>query len=63
MKKSFIKTIEENGIEALSLIIVIAIWQVVADKIVQNKLLLPSFYDVIVTFIAINESGLILTDT
>ncbi|MDD2614998.1 MAG: ABC transporter permease [Methanosarcina sp.] len=63
MKKSFIKTIEENGIEALSLIIVIAIWQVVADKIVQNKLLLPSFYDVIVSFFAIIESGLIFTDT
>jgi len=63
MKKSFIKTIEENGIEALSLIIAIAIWQFVADIIVQNKLLLPSFYDVTASFFAIIESGLIFTDT
>ena len=63
MKINFIKTIEEKGIEALSLIIAIAIWQLVADKIVQNKFLLPSFYDVIISFSAIVKSGLIFTDT
>jgi NitT/TauT family transport system permease protein len=50
MKINFIKTIEEKGIEALSLVIAVAIWQLVADRIVQNKLLLPSFYDVVNSF-------------
>ncbi len=63
MKSNFIKTIEENGIEALSLIVAIAIWQFVANRIVQNKFLLPSFYDVTASFLAIIESGLIFTDT
>ncbi len=36
MKISFIKTIEEKGIEALSLIVAIAIWQLVADIVVQE---------------------------
>ena len=62
MKISFIKTIEEKGIEALSLIVVIAIWQLVADRVVQNKFLLPSFYDVITSFVTIIKSGLIFTD-
>ncbi len=63
MKNRFIKTIEENGIEALSLIVAIAIWQLVADRIVQNRFLLPSFYDVVNSFITIVKSGLIFTDT
>jgi NitT/TauT family transport system permease protein len=63
MNMNFIKTIEEKGIEALSLIFVIAIWQFTADRIVQNKLLLPSFYDVIIAFFAVVKSGLIFTDT
>jgi len=62
MKMSFIKTIEEKGIEALSLIAAIAIWQIVADRVVHNKFLLPSFYDVIISFFAIVKSGLIFTD-
>ena len=63
MKISFIKTIEEKGIEALSLIAAITIWQIVADRVVHNKFLLPSFYDVIISFFAIVKSGLIFTDT
>ncbi len=59
MKISFIKTIEEKGIEALSLIVAIAIWQLVADRVVQDKFLLPSFYDVITSFFVIVKSGLI----
>lgn len=62
MKNKFIKTIEEKGIEAFSLIIAIAIWQLVADRIVQNKFLLPSFYDVVISFFAIVKSGLIFAD-
>ena len=63
MKINFIKTIEEKGIEALSLIFVVAIWQLVADRIVQNKLLLPSFYDVVLSFSVIVKNGLIFMDT
>lgn len=63
MKINFIKTIEEKGIEALSLVIAVAIWQLVADRIVQNKLLLPSFYDVVNSFTVIVKNGLIYTDT
>jgi NitT/TauT family transport system permease protein len=62
MKNRFIKTIKENSIEALSLIIAVTIWQLVADRIVQNKFLLPSFYDVVKSFTTIVESGLIYTD-
>jgi NitT/TauT family transport system permease protein len=63
MKISFIKTIEEKGIEALSLLFAVAIWQLIADRIVQNKFLLPSFYDVLVSFSVIVKNGLIYTDT
>ncbi|RXA21180.1 ABC transporter permease [Methanosarcina sp. MSH10X1] len=63
MKNRFIKTIEENSIEAVSLIVAVAIWQLIADRIVQNKFLLPSFYDVVNSFTTIVESGLIFTDT
>jgi len=63
MKMNFVKTIEEKGIEALSLITAIIMWQLVADKIVHNKFLLPSFYDVIISFSAIVKSGLIFADT
>ena len=53
MKINFIKTIEEKGIEALSLVIAVAIWQLVADRIVKNKMLLPSFYYVVNSFTVI----------
>ena len=32
MKMNFIKTIEEKGIEVLSLIVAIIIWQFIADR-------------------------------
>lgn len=63
MKINFIKTIEEKSVEALSLMFAIAIWQLIADRVVQNRFLLPSFYDVIVSFTVIIKSGLIYTDT
>jgi NitT/TauT family transport system permease protein len=63
MKINFIKTIKENGIEVLSLIVAIGIWQLAADLIVRNKFKLPSFYDVIVSFSEIIKNGLIFTDT
>lgn len=63
MKINFIKTIEVKGVEILSLMFAIAIWQLVADRVVQNRFLLPSFYDVVVSFSGIVASGLIYTDT
>jgi len=59
MKINFIKTIKENSIEALSLIIAITIWQLAADRIVHNEFLLPSFYDVVLSFFIIIKSGLV----
>ncbi len=62
MKSGFIKIIKENSIEALSLIIVVMIWQLVADRIVHNSFLLPSFYDVITSFFALVKNGLVFMD-
>jgi NitT/TauT family transport system permease protein len=62
MKMGFIKTIEEKSIEALSLVAVIIIWQIVADRVVQDEFLLPSFYDVMASFFVIVKSGLIFED-
>lgn len=62
MKMGFLKTIEEKGIEAFSLITVIALWQIIADKVVHKKFLLPSFYDVVLAFFSIVKSGLIFED-
>jgi NitT/TauT family transport system permease protein len=62
MKINFIKTIRDKGIEVFSLIVAITIWQLVADKIVHKKFLLPSFYDVVISFFTIIKSGLIFTD-
>jgi NitT/TauT family transport system permease protein len=62
MNIDFIKKIKEKNIEILSFIVAIAIWQFAADVIVQDKLKLPSFYDVIVSFFSIVKSGLIFTD-
>lgn len=62
MKMSFIKTIEEKGIEVLSLVAAVAIWQIVADRVVDNKFLLPSFYDVMASFFVVVKSGLVFED-
>ena len=62
MKISFIKKIKENSIEILSLIIAVTIWQVVADRIVQKKFFLPSFFDVVTSFFVVVKSGLVFTD-
>jgi NitT/TauT family transport system permease protein len=63
MKNIFTRPAEEKVIEALYLIIAIIIWQLVADRIVQNKFILPSFYDVIIAFFNTVTSGKIFTDT
>ncbi|MDD3246701.1 MAG: ABC transporter permease [Methanosarcina sp.] len=63
MKINFRKTVEEKGIETLSFVFVITLWQLLANRVVQNKLLLPSFYDVVLAFSVIVKTGLIYTDT
>jgi NitT/TauT family transport system permease protein len=50
MKISFTKTLEEKGIGAFSLIAAIAIWQLVADRVV------------VTSFFTIFRSGLVFTD-
>jgi NitT/TauT family transport system permease protein len=62
MNMSFIKTIEEKGIEVLSLVAAITIWQIVAERVVDNKFLLPSFFDVMASFFVVVKSGLIFED-
>ncbi|MGB9928975.1 MAG: ABC transporter permease [Methanosarcina sp.] len=62
MKINLIKTIQDKGIEVLSLIAAIVIWQLTADFIVQNPFKLPSFYDVITSFSTIITNGMIFTD-
>ncbi|RPJ71146.1 MAG: ABC transporter permease [Alphaproteobacteria bacterium] len=63
MKNIFTRPAEEKVIEALYLIIAIIIWQLVADRVVQNKFILPSFSDVIIAFFDTVTSGLIFSDT
>ena len=36
MKINLAKTIEEKGIEVLSLLIAIAAWQIIAERVVKN---------------------------
>lgn len=62
MKSIFTRPAEEKVIEALYLIIAIIIWQLVADRVVQTKFILPSFYDVIIAFFNTVTSGLIFSD-
>jgi NitT/TauT family transport system permease protein len=62
MTLRLIKTIREKGIEVISLVCVIVLWQFTAEWIVKNKLYLPSFYDVVLSLLAIIESGVIVTD-
>ena len=51
-----------KGIEALSIIVTVVIWQFTADVIVKSKLHLPSFTDVLFSFLNRIESGVIFTD-
>ncbi|MDD2439212.1 MAG: ABC transporter permease [Methanosarcinaceae archaeon] len=62
MNFKFIKTLRQKSVEVVSVLSVIVLWQFTADWIVQNKLKLPSFYDVLVSFFSILESGSFFTD-
>jgi NitT/TauT family transport system permease protein len=56
------KAIHNRELEALSLLTVIVMWQFAADLLVKNKLFLPSFVDVVLSFLKVIKSGAIYTD-
>lgn len=62
MNFEFIKTLRQKSVEVLSVLSVVVLWQLTADLIVQNKLKLPSFYDVALSFYSVVESGNIFND-
>ncbi|HWQ68078.1 MAG TPA: ABC transporter permease [Methanospirillum sp.] len=47
---------------AASLTASIILWQIVADYIVQNKFILPSFTDAVIAFIQLHQTGTIWLD-
>ncbi|MCD4808031.1 MAG: ABC transporter permease [Methanococcoides sp.] len=62
MSKVGTKEPRERGIEILSVTVAIIIWQLIADLVVNNKFILPSFTDVLFAFIKIIEGGILFTD-
>jgi len=62
MNKILRKTVRQRGLEVLSLLATVAIWQFAADVVVKNKLFLPSFSDVLLSFFSIIKSGAVFTD-
>ncbi|MCL7410208.1 MAG: ABC transporter permease [Methanosarcinaceae archaeon] len=62
MDNNIKEAIHKRGLEALSLLTVVVLWQLVADLLVKNKLFLPSFVDVVLSFFKVIESGAIYTD-
>jgi NitT/TauT family transport system permease protein len=50
------KAIHNRELEALSLLTVIVMWQFAADLLVKNKLFLPSFVDVVLSFLKVIKS-------
>jgi NitT/TauT family transport system permease protein len=55
-------TLQNRLLPVLSITAVVIVWQVVAQFIVQNKNLLPSFTDVISSFLTLLESGRLAMD-
>lgn len=51
-----------KGIEIISLAVAVIIWELVADFIIQKKLILPSFTDVLAAFGDIVISGTVFAD-
>ncbi|NPE29631.1 ABC transporter permease [Methanococcoides sp. SA1] len=62
MSKAGTKGLRERGIEILSITVAIIIWQLIADLVVNNKFILPSFTDVLFAFIKVIEGGILFTD-
>ena len=62
MKINIKDAIHNRELEVISLLTVIVMWQLVADLLVNNKLFLPSFVDVVLSFLKVIKSGEIYTD-
>lgn len=55
-------TVRKREVEALSVLILVILWQFVADVLVKNKLFLPGFDDVVLSFFKVIKSGAVFTD-
>ncbi|ADI74839.1 binding-protein-dependent transport systems inner membrane component [Methanohalobium evestigatum Z-7303] len=53
---------QKNAPEITSLIVAVTLWQIVAEYIIRRELLLPSFFDVVTSFISTVESGTLFID-
>ncbi|NPE28382.1 ABC transporter permease [Methanococcoides sp. SA1] len=62
MSKAGTKGPRDRGIELISLTVAIIIWQFIADVIVNDKFVLPSFTDVLFAFIKTVGDGVLFTD-
>ncbi|AEH60154.1 binding-protein-dependent transport systems inner membrane component [Methanosalsum zhilinae DSM 4017] len=62
MIRNIVSFIRNRNIEIASLIGAIVLWQFIADVIVQRKLFLPSFTDVVSSFLRVVETGVLFTD-
>ncbi|MGP8323947.1 MAG: ABC transporter permease [Methanosarcinaceae archaeon] len=54
--------VRKRGVEALSLLTLVVLWQLVADLLVNNKLFLPSIIDIVLSFFKVIQSGAVFTD-
>ena len=54
--------LKDRALEIVSLCIVIIIWEFVADFVVKNQFLLPSFSTVVLAFSEVLSSGMLLGD-
>lgn len=62
MNNKIKETVHKRELEAFSLIVIIVLWQLVADLLVRNKLFLPSFVDVVLALFKVIKSGAIYAD-
>ena len=58
----FISFLKDRTLEIVSLCIVIVIWELIADFVVRDQFLLPSFSAVVLAFSEILSSGILLGD-
>ena len=56
------EALRNRGFEAISLLTAIVMWQLVADLLVKNKFFLPSFVDVVLSFLKVIKSGALYAD-
>ncbi len=62
MKHKIKNTAWQKILEVFSVFLVLLSWQLVAELIVKNKFKLPSFFDVVLSFMKVIMSGTLFTD-